>query len=86
MALFNGTKDRLTLGVVVVTVTYGSPARVAHAVYDQNSVDFNGTVQPGKKTTATYGFSIPKGSRHNVTMTVDIDGAHHLAVFSGSVK
>lgn len=86
LALTNGTSAPLTIGVVVVTVTYGSPARVAHHVYDDRSVDFGGVVKPGASTEGVYGFSIPAAGRGDVTMTVDIDGRHHLAIFHGSVK
>lgn len=86
MTLINASDQSLDLGVVVVTVTYGSPSRVAHHIYDDQSIDFNGVVRPGASTKAVYGFSIPAGSRKNVTMTLDIDGRHHLAVFHGAVK
>lgn len=86
LTLANDTSSALELGVVVVTVTYGSPARVAHHIYDDASLDFRGSVSPGKSTTAVYGFSIPDEALDEVTLTVDIDGQHQLAVFRGSVK
>lgn len=84
--LTNGTTQALPLDVVVITVTYGSPARVARAVYDQNSLDFTGPVPAGQTAKAVYGFSIPAAGRGKVTMTVDIDGVHEPAVFKGKVK
>ena len=85
VTLTNGTKKALSFDAVVVTVTYGSPARVAHLVYDANSADFAGTVQPGKSRNAVYGFSVPAADRANVTMTVDLDGVHQVATFRGKV-
>lgn len=85
VTLTNGTKKTLSLDVVVVTVTYGTPARLAHFVYDGNSVDFAGTIKPGKSGKAVYGFSVPAADLSNVTMTADLDGIHQLAVFKGKV-
>lgn len=86
LKLTNGTKQSLELGVVVLTVTYGSPARLAHAVYTPTSHDFAGVVKAGASTRAVYGFSVPAADRGDVTMTVDIDGQHHVATFAGTVK
>jgi hypothetical protein len=83
VTLTNHTQRTLDLGVVVLTVTYGSPARLAHLVYNQNSIDFAGPVKPGKSGRAVYGFSIPAKDLGHVTMTVDLDGIHQLAVFTG---
>ncbi|MBO1767965.1 hypothetical protein [Allobranchiibius sp. GilTou38] len=85
VTLTNGTKKPLSFDAVVVTVSYGSPARLAHLVYDQNSVDFASTVQPGKSGNAVYGFSVPAADLSQVTMTVDLDGLHQLATFRGKV-
>lgn len=86
LSLVNGTSKPITLGVVVVTLTYGSPDRVAHHIYDSNSVDFSGVIKPGGAAKAVYGFSVPPKDLGDVTMTVDIDGVHYLANFTGSVK
>ncbi|MBO1756822.1 hypothetical protein [Allobranchiibius sp. CTAmp26] len=85
VTLTNGTKKALSFDAVIVTVSYGSPARVAHLVYDKNSVDFASTVQPGRSANAVYGFSVPTADLGNVTMTVDLDGIHELAMFRGKV-
>lgn len=85
LTLANHTKKALPLDVVVVTVTYGSPARLAHLVYNPNSVDFTGPLAAGQSAKAVYGFSIPTADLGNVTMTVDLDGVHQLAVFKGKV-
>lgn len=85
VTLTNGTKKPLLFDAVVVTVRYGSPARLAHLVYDKNSVDFASTVRPGRSGTAVYGFSVPTTALRNVTMTVDLDGLHQLATFKGNV-
>jgi len=86
VTLTNGTKKKLTLGVVVMTVTYGTPARLAHAVYGPKSKDFAGVIKPGKSAKAVYGFSVPAADRNDVTMVVDLDGSHQLATFTGKVK
>lgn len=86
LELMNGSKNQLKLGVVVLTVTYGTPARIAHAIYDPESVDFSGVIRPGKTVRAAYGFSIPIGARRHVTLTADIDSKHHLAIFRGPVE
>ena len=85
VTLTNGTKKPLLFDAVVVTVSYGSPARLAHLVYDKNSVDFASTVQPGRSGNAVYGFSVPTTALGDVTMTVDLDGLHQLATFKGKV-
>jgi len=82
----NGTRKPLSLSAVVVTVTYGSPARLAPTVYDKASIDFSGAIKPGKSGHAVYGYSVPAANLGHVTMTVDLDGVHQLAVFSGKVK
>lgn len=86
VTLANDTQKALPLGVVVVTVTYGSPARFAHLVYDKNSADFTGPIPAGQSGKAVYGFSIPSADLDNVRMTVDLDGVHQFAVFKGKVK
>lgn len=86
VTLTNGTRKSMTLSVVVATVTYGRPARLAHAIYDSSSRDFSGTIKPGKTATAVYGFSVPPTDLSNVTLTLDFDGTHEAAVFIGPVK
>lgn len=86
VTLTNGTTKQMKLGVVVVTVVYGNPGRLARAVYGPSSRDFAGTVKVGDSANAVYGFSIPTGALSDVAMTVDIDGTHQMATFVGGVK
>jgi hypothetical protein len=84
--IVNGTTSDLDLSRVVVTMTYGSPRRVASAVYEPGARDFAGTLPPGGTATATYMYSIPTASLSAVSMTVDFDGAHAAATFAGTVR
>jgi hypothetical protein len=84
--IVNGTKQSLDLSRVVVTMTYGTPKRVASPVYEVGAVDFAGILAAGASANATYMYSIPTGSLSNVTMAVDFDGGHAAATFTGAVK
>jgi hypothetical protein len=86
LTVTNGSGSTVDLNQVVVSVRYGKPQREASPVYDQTSQDLHGALKPGSKARATYGFSIPAASLSDVLMTVDIDGVHRLASFTGSVK
>lgn len=86
LTVTNGSGSTVDLNQVVVSVRYGDPQREASPVYDQTSQDLHGTLKPGTKARATYGFSIPTSSLTDVLMTVDIDGVHRVASFTGSVK
>ncbi len=82
----NKSSRVIDLSQVVVTVTYGTPARVAAPVYeDPAAQDFTGTVSRNSKASAAYFFAVPLADRENVSVIVDFDGAHAAAVFSGSV-
>ena len=73
----------LDLTQVVVTTTYGKPALLASAVYDESApADFGGTVKPGGTATAGYAFAIPKPGVP-ITIIVDWDASHEPAVVSG---
>lgn len=77
----------INLNEVVVTATYGSPARLASPVYnDPNAVDFHGTVASGASASAVYVFSIPTPELSRVTTVVDFDGLHAAATFIGAAK
>ncbi len=84
--IVNGTKQSLDLSRVVVTMTYGTPKKVASPVYEAGAMDFAGTLAAGATAKATYMYSIPTGSLSNVTMAVDFDGGHAAATFTGAVK
>lgn len=87
LALENGSAKPLDLNTVVVSATYGSPARLAAPVYDSESAaDFAGTVAPGESASATYNFAIPKGERGDVSVIVDFDSTHAAAELDGEAR
>lgn len=83
LRLVNASARPLTLNRVVVSAAYGPARRLARPVYDEGSRDFNGTVRPGRSTTATYTFSVPRRQLDDVRMVVDFDGRHTVARFTG---
>ena len=74
LSLTNGSAAAIDLNQVVVTATYGTPARIAAPVYDDDAVDFSGAVPAGGTATATYLFAIPPQGTAKVTVSVDFDG------------
>jgi hypothetical protein len=87
LSLHNGSSSTIDLTQVVVTATYGSPARVASAVYeDPAAQDFRSRVQPGGSASATYVFAIPPEQLDNVGLTVDFDGIHIATTFAGAAR
>lgn len=85
LELTNGTGAPLVLDGVVVQATYGTPAVQAGPLYDDETVDFAGTLQPGATATAVHSFAVPEDQLGNVTLSVDVDGFRFPAVFSGAV-
>jgi hypothetical protein len=83
--LANGSDKPLDLNAVVVQATYGSGPSQASPIYDQQTVDFGGTLAPGDTATAIYSFAIPADQLGAVTLSVDVDGFRFPAVFSGRV-
>lgn len=86
LTFVNGSKSAINLNQVVVQMTYGTPARVALAVYGNGASDFSGTVAAGKTDRATYIFSIPTNDLPAATMSADFDAVHRAASFTGSVQ
>lgn len=82
--LTNSTAKAIDLNQVVVTASYGSPSRIASAMYVPGSQDFNGTVKPGAKSVASYTASIPVADKCDVSISVDFDGLHSDATFTGA--
>ncbi len=86
LVLQNGSGHPIALNAVVVTMTYGSPARISPPVYeDAAAQDFSGTVKPGGKALARYVFAVPAGQRGKATTVVDFDAVHTAATFTGAV-
>jgi len=86
ISLSNRSEQVLDLTRVVVTTTYGDPARIAAPVYeDAGLADFAGSLQPAKTATARYAFAIPAGAGP-VAIVVDWDQLHAPAVFEGAVR
>jgi len=86
VSLSNGSKAAINLDRVVVTVTYGTAHSQALAIYDDGVRDFSGMVAPAGTAQAVYAFSIATDQLTDVVMTVDFDGVHTSATFTGSAK
>ena len=87
LSLHNRSSKVVDLTQVVVTATYGSPARLASAVYEDSAAqDFGSRVQPGGTASATYVFASPPDQLGKVGITVDFDGIHLAAKFSGAAR
>jgi hypothetical protein len=84
--IVNGARSELDLSRVVVTMTYGTPAQVASPVYEPGARDFAGTLPAGGTAKGTYMYSVPTADLAKVTMSVDFDGVHAAATFTGTVK
>lgn len=78
----NGTTAPVDLHQVVVSAYYGKNLQ-AQPVYYADLQDFATTVRPGAAAKAGYAFSIPADEHGPVTLTVDFDGQHAVAVFTG---
>jgi hypothetical protein len=85
LELTNGSGEPLDLNAVVVQATYGADRQQASPLYDQETVDFGGTLAPGGKATAVYSFAIPADQLGEVLLSVDVDGHRFPAVFTGAV-
>jgi hypothetical protein len=87
LSLHNKSSRTIDLTQVVVTATYGSPARLASAVYEDSAArDFGTRVRPGGSASATYVFAIPADESGKVGITVDFDGVHVAASFAGAAR
>ena len=85
LELIDGASAPLDVSNVVVQARYGPNRALAAPLYDDTTVDFGGTVRPGGKATAVYSFAIPADRLGDVLLSVDVDGRHFPAVFSGRV-
>lgn len=82
----NGSTRDLNLNNVVPELRYGSPARVAQPIYAEGTIDLHGTLKPKATTSATYAFAVTGAQLSSVSLSLDIDGLHGLAEFSGSLE
>jgi hypothetical protein len=87
MTLENGSTKALDARQVVVTLTYGTPARLAPPVYTNlmEARDFGTVVKPGADATAAYAFAVPSDEAGAVALIVDLDTTHVPARFTGSL-
>ncbi|MGY1815621.1 hypothetical protein [Blastococcus sp. SYSU D00820] len=85
LELVNGSAGPLVLDSVVVTATYGADDVAAGPLYDRETADFGGTLAAGQTAAAVYSFAIPSDQLGDVTLSVDVDGRHFPAVFTGAV-
>jgi hypothetical protein len=72
------------LNAVVVQAVYGG-SNQASPIYDRETVDFAGALEPGATATAVYSFAIPADQLGDVVLSVDVDGYRFPAVFAGAV-
>jgi hypothetical protein len=87
MSLHNRSSRTIDLTQVVVTATYGSPARVASPVYEDSAArDFGTRVRRGGSDSATYVFALPPNQLGKVGITVDFDDVHVAARFEGATR
>lgn len=82
----NGSKEDVPLDRVVAQARYGDPAFAAAPVYTEQTQDLSGRLAPGKRAKAMYAFALPADQRGNVTISLDIDDAHALALFHGDLS
>lgn len=82
----NGTTKPVDLNQVVVSAFYGSNRNRAAPVYEGSVNDFSGTLAVGGSQVANYAFSIPVKDLGSATLTIDFDGQHTVAVFTGSAR
>lgn len=87
LRLINGSRKPIDVNQVVVTTRYGHTKQLAAPVYTPSAgtYDFAGTVRPGGSAQANYGFAVPVRELGNVIVTVDFDGLHSSATYSGKV-
>lgn len=81
----NGAQAPVDLAAVVVEAHYGPGRQLAAPVYADNVQDFTGLLAAHGSSTAAYTFSIPSTALKDVTLSVDFDGVHVPAVFTGVV-
>lgn len=87
LSLRSRSPHPIDVNQVVVTATYGSPARIASPVYEGSAArDFAGTVKRGGSASATYVFAIPPGGGTGVVVVVDFDDTHVSARFTGAMR
>jgi hypothetical protein len=85
LELTNGSDASLDLDSVVVQATYGAGTVQASPLYDGETVDFGGDLEPGDSAKAVYSFAVPADQTGDVVLSVDVDGSRFPAVFTGAV-
>lgn len=83
LTLINDSPTRLDLGVVVVTLVYGEPGRLARPSYDVATMDLSGYAAPGSTRRGSYAFAVSADQLSSYSLYVDLDGGHAPAVFTG---
>jgi hypothetical protein len=85
LELTNGSDASLDLDSVVVQVAYAAGTVQASPLYDDETADFGGDLEPGDSATAVYSFAVPADQTGDVVLSVDVDGTRFPAVFTGAV-
>lgn len=82
----NNSAASLDLNQVVVNLDFDNGRMQAQPVYSDGTNDFSGSVASHSSMTTSYAFTIPTTDLGAVAMTVDFDGRHAAATFTGSVR
>jgi hypothetical protein len=87
VTITNGSDDAIDLGTAVLTLldADGAPLTKVYAA-DAETVDFAGSLKPGKTAKAYYAFAVPADARSEITLVVDFDAVHTSAVFRGGLS
>lgn len=80
----NGSKQKLGLDQVVVTVT-GADGAPGNAMSGKPSKPLAGQVAAGKSVTGVYVFTLDRGRRDPITVDVTLAGGEVVLVFTGKV-
>jgi len=84
----NGTDATLDLTGATARLTYGEDGTQAESVYTDGvggMYPFEGSLQPGKKKTASSAFSVPKAGLAKITVEVEPEFDSQTAFFTGKV-
>jgi hypothetical protein len=82
----NNSAGTLNLDRVVVNVGLDNGSLQAQPAYVNGTNDFSGSVASHASSTTAYAFTIPTADLGAVVLTVDFDGRHAAATFTGSIR
>lgn len=82
--IHNSGDKPLDLATLVVSATYGPSRTPAENVLTNQSRPLTGAVEPGQTIRGTLLFVVPKDSREDVQLSVDLASQAQVVVFEGS--